>query len=149
MTTGLVIAGKGVSGVIVCGPGLGILKAILSAPAAALAAVIASRSVHSAASQIPLPGSAVELTVKIWPAIANGAAGSGPPSTVRARAVSAARCSESRPVVGLACRFASSAGVSLFLSTSGDLFSDPALTLFTIELDTKQKSARVMMRIKL
>jgi hypothetical protein len=41
-----------------------------------LAAVIASRSVHSAASQIPLPGSAVELTVKVWPAIGNGAAGS-------------------------------------------------------------------------
>src|SRR5436190_24389093 len=84
MTTGLVIAGKGVSGVIVCGPGLGILKAIVSEPAAALAAVIASRRVHSVASQMPVPGSAVELTVKVSPAIANDAGGSDRAPTARA-----------------------------------------------------------------
>src|SRR5438105_12617235 len=109
MTTGLVMGGKGESGVIVWGPGLGILKAMVSEPAAALAAVIASRRVHSAASQIPVPGSAVELTVKVCPAIADGAAGSGLPAT--ARAGSAPR-SESRPAIELLCRFASSAGIS-------------------------------------
>src|SRR5438309_11255028 len=93
MTTGLVMGGKGESGVIVCGPGLGILKVMVSEPAAALAAVIASRRVHSVASQTPLPGSAVELTVKVCPAIANAAPGLGLPAT--ARAGSAAR-SESK-----------------------------------------------------
>src|SRR6267142_2824751 len=87
MTTGLVMVGKGETGVIVCGPGLGILKAIVSEPAAALAAVIASRRVHSVASQIPLPGSAEELTVKVSPAIGSGATGSGRANAAKAGSV--------------------------------------------------------------
>src|SRR5215218_8212007 len=52
---------------IVCGPGAAKAagsKAIVSAPAAALAFVIASRKVHSVASHTPSPGSFVELTTK-------------------------------------------------------------------------------------
>ena len=41
------------------------LKAMVSALTAPLAALIASRSVHSVASQTPSPGSPVELTVKV------------------------------------------------------------------------------------
>src|SRR5438034_5127029 len=102
MTTGLVIAGKAESGVIVCGPGVGILKAIVSEPAAALAAVIASRRVHSVESQMPVPGSAVEFTVKVTPAIANAAAGSAPP--LKAGAGCVAR-SEIRPAIESLCQF--------------------------------------------
>ena len=47
-----------------CGPGPGMSKLIVSVSELALAAVIASRSVHSVASQTPLPGSIVVLTVK-------------------------------------------------------------------------------------
>src|SRR5262245_45081345 len=53
---------------MVNGPVPGMLKLMLSRPAAAFAAVIASRNVHSVGSQVPVPGSAVEFTVKVKPA---------------------------------------------------------------------------------
>ena len=57
--------GKLEFGLMVCGPAPGMLKTMVSGPACALAAVIASRKVHSASSQMPVPGSAVELTMKV------------------------------------------------------------------------------------
>jgi hypothetical protein len=47
---------------------LGMSKLMVSAAEVALAAVIASRKVHSLASQVPSPGSLVELTMKVVPA---------------------------------------------------------------------------------
>src|SRR6266571_944215 len=76
--------GKGEVGLMVCEPAPGILKAIVSAPAWALAAVIASRNVHSASSQTPVPGSAVELTVKVVLACGDIANGLVPPASVNA-----------------------------------------------------------------
>ncbi len=46
-------------------PEPGMLKFIVSEPAAALAAIIASRRVHSVVSRAPVPRSAVALTVKV------------------------------------------------------------------------------------
>lgn len=50
---------------MVCGPFPGISNSMVSAPEAALATSIASRKVHSVVSHVPVPGSAVELTVKV------------------------------------------------------------------------------------
>src|ERR1043165_8061688 len=49
---------------MVNGPVPGMSKLMASAPGLALAAATASRRVHSATSQTPLPGSFVELTTK-------------------------------------------------------------------------------------
>src|SRR3990172_8276514 len=49
------------------------LKARVSALTAPLAALIASRSVHSVASHTPSPGSPVELTVKVTGGVGLGA----------------------------------------------------------------------------
>src|SRR5437868_6548232 len=63
MATLVEIVGKADVGLMVNGPLPGILNWMtLMPPAAALAVVIASRSVHSAALQTPSPGSAVEFT---------------------------------------------------------------------------------------
>src|SRR5688572_24899132 len=98
MITGVVMVGKAEAGVIVWGPAPGILKSIVSKPTAALAAVIASRKVHSVASHVPLPGSAVEFTVKVRPAIAIGATGSGRAFAAKAGSVTPV---ESRSTHGL------------------------------------------------
>src|SRR5687767_13513893 len=84
MITGVVMVGKAEAGVIVWGPAPGILKSIVSKPGAALAASIASRKVHSVASHVPLPGSAVEFTVNVRPAIGEAGIGSGRPPLARA-----------------------------------------------------------------
>src|SRR5688572_7626151 len=84
MITGVVIIGKAETGVIVCGPGPGILKSMVSEPGAALAAFIASRKVHSVASQVPVPGSAVEFTVNVRPAMGEADIGSGRAPAARA-----------------------------------------------------------------
>ena len=62
MTTGSMIVGSGESGAIDFGPEP-ITKRIVSVPAFALAALIASRSVQLAALQTPSSVSAVEFTV--------------------------------------------------------------------------------------
>jgi hypothetical protein len=64
MVTGSVTAGSAAAGEIVFGPDP-MEKRIVSAPAAAFAALIASRSVQFAALQRPSSVSAVELTVKV------------------------------------------------------------------------------------
>jgi hypothetical protein len=65
MVTASAIAGRDEAGVMVCGPLPGIAKLMVSAPALVLAALIASRKVHSVVLQPPVPGSAVEFTVKM------------------------------------------------------------------------------------
>src|SRR5436305_13814010 len=80
--------GKLEFGLMVCGPAPGMLKTMVSVPACALAAVIASRKVHSVASQPPVPGSAVELTVKITPACGDAAEGPAQAPSVAAPSAS-------------------------------------------------------------
>ena len=57
---------------------------MLSEPEAALAAVMASRRVHSVESQMPSPGSAVEFTVKVTPVSADAPEVSGLPAPAKA-----------------------------------------------------------------
>ena len=63
MVTGSLIAGSAAVSWMVCTPGPGIAKVMLSAPAAAFAAVIASRRLH-VPSHVPSPGSFVVVTTK-------------------------------------------------------------------------------------
>src|SRR5437870_12721721 len=77
--------GKVEVGLMVCGPAPGMLKPIVSVPACALAAAIASRKVHSASSQTPVPGSAVELTIKVMLACGDIANDLVQPASAKAR----------------------------------------------------------------
>ena len=70
IATGPVMAGSGLSGRIVLTPPPGILKAMVSAPAAALAALMASRSEQWAVLHVPSSASLLELTVKSVPGAA-------------------------------------------------------------------------------
>src|SRR5438105_9104467 len=76
--------GKGEIGLMVCGPVPGMLKTIVSVPAWALAAAIDSRRVHSTSSQTPVPGSAVELTMKVVVACGDIANGLVPSASINA-----------------------------------------------------------------
>ena len=68
MITGLSIVSRPfavASSAMTCGPAPEMLNRISFVPGAASAPAIASRSVHSETSQVPVPGSLVEFTVKV------------------------------------------------------------------------------------
>jgi hypothetical protein len=62
IVTGCVIAGSALASEMRLSPLATLVKSIVSAAESPLAAAIASRSVHSVTSQVPSPGSTVELT---------------------------------------------------------------------------------------
>ena len=92
MVTFSVIVGRGEAGAIVCTPLPGMWNLMVSAPETRLASPIASLRVHSLLSHPPLPGSAVELTVRVRSARAGLLAPSAkrPATTSVARKLSAA-----------------------------------------------------------
>src|SRR5437879_13776888 len=98
--TGLVMLGKVEVGLIVCGPAPGILKAIVSVPACALAAVIASRNVHSASAQAPVTGSAVDMTMKVVFACGDLANDLADPASTNAGDASWTHCRARRGLAG-------------------------------------------------
>src|SRR5438105_6756090 len=81
MLTGLMTAGSGEVGWIVCGEGPAILKTMLSAPAEALAAFMASRRLQCAAVHAPRSRWSMVLTVNVVAA----SAGLAPPASIRDR----------------------------------------------------------------
>src|SRR5947209_5096845 len=137
--------GKVEAGLIVNGPVPGMLKAMVSMPACALAAVIASRKVHSAESQTPVPGSAVELTVKVILACGNAAVGSAQAASSKAgRAV----CPKSESSQTLLPKLALSASLPLLSYTCAAAFASTRRTSVCALLEIKLRNGKVIARIQ-